>query len=592
MKHRLRLTLLGGFDARRPPASALVLPTRKARALLAYLAIPLGRPHPREKLASLLWGDMPDAHARGNLRQSLSRIQRALARTGVSGMIFREDTVALDPSAVEVDVAAFEKLLGESRPEALEHAVGQYRGDLLEGLSLPERPFEEWLTTERDRLRELAIEALGRLLARQNTAGAADKTLQTALRLLALDPLQEGVHRIVMRLHSQAGRRAAALRQYQFCVDCLKRELGAAPEAETRQLYEEILRQRPVRLDPAALLGRVTAVRAPAAVPDLRPAAAIGETPLVGRTEEIGKLRALLDEAGAGRGRVIALIGEAGTGKSRLLQELVTLATQRGVRVLLGHSYQTEQVLPFGPWADAFRSGRLPDDDELLGELSPAVRTEMARLLPELGDGPQASRLPPNALQVFTALTQIIATAAARQPLVIILEDLQWADEMSVRLLAFVARRLCGWPIMRAVSARTESLADTPLLERTLHELLNESHVVLADVRPLSQADTMRLAQRVACPDLGAEAREHVVAQAWRLGEGNPFVVLETVRNACADGAPEPGGGVAPRAREALDPGAPRSPRCTGQEAGQRRRGDRWRLRFRAGAAGERPRRR
>jgi DNA-binding SARP family transcriptional activator len=101
-----------------PAGRPLVLPTRKARALLAYLAIPLGRPHPREKLASLLWGDMPDAPARGNLRQSLSRIQRALARTGVPGMIFREDTVALDPSAVEVDVAAFEKLLGESRPEA------------------------------------------------------------------------------------------------------------------------------------------------------------------------------------------------------------------------------------------------------------------------------------------------------------------------------------------------------------------------------------------------------------------------------------------------------------------------------------------
>jgi DNA-binding SARP family transcriptional activator len=125
----LVLTLLGGFDARTRSGSALVLSTRKARALLAYLALPLGRAHPREKLATLLWGDMPDAQARGNLRQALSRIQKAFARATVPAMRFEGDTIALDPSAVEVDVAAFQRLLADGRPGAVQEGFARRRGE-------------------------------------------------------------------------------------------------------------------------------------------------------------------------------------------------------------------------------------------------------------------------------------------------------------------------------------------------------------------------------------------------------------------------------------------------------------------------------
>src|SRR6266478_6867124 len=155
-------------------------------------------------------------------------------------------SVALDPAVVDVDVARFEQLVADGRPEALEQIAGLYRGDLLAGLALAERPFEEWLTSERERLHELAIQALGRLLTHQQAAGAAEPAVQTGLRLLALDPLQEPVHRAVMRLYARLGRREAALRQYQLCVDALKRELSTQPEAETTQLYQQILKTRPV----------------------------------------------------------------------------------------------------------------------------------------------------------------------------------------------------------------------------------------------------------------------------------------------------------------------------------------------------------
>ena len=252
---RLKLTLLGDFRPSSKPAPALVLPTRKTQALLAYLALPLGQAHPREKLASLLWGDMPDAQARGNLRHALSRIRKALPRTARPGMLLDGPSVAPGPSAVDVDVARFERLVADGRPDALEQIAGLYRGDLLAGLALAERPFEEWLTSERERLHELAIQALGRLFTHQQKAGAAEPAVQTGLRLLALDPLQEPVHRAVMRLYARLGRREAALRQYQLCVDALKRELSTPPEAETTQLYQEIQRARPIHPDQAPASG-------------------------------------------------------------------------------------------------------------------------------------------------------------------------------------------------------------------------------------------------------------------------------------------------------------------------------------------------
>src|SRR2546426_7538147 len=189
---------------------------------------------------------MQDAQARGNLRYAISKIRKALPRTVRPGLVLEGPSVALDPAFVDVDVARLERLVADGRPEALEQIAGLYRGDLLAGLVLAERPFEEWLTAERERLHELAIQGLGRLLTYQQQAKAHEPAVQTGLRLLALDPLQEPVHRAVMRLYARLGRREAALRQYQLCADALKRELNAPPEVETTQLYQQILKSRPV----------------------------------------------------------------------------------------------------------------------------------------------------------------------------------------------------------------------------------------------------------------------------------------------------------------------------------------------------------
>ena len=321
---RVQLSLLGGFQAQLDTGSALVLATRKTQALVAYLAVPLGQAHSREKLASLLWGDMPDAQARANLRHALSRIRKALPRPVRTDLILDGPSVVLDPAVVDVDVARFEGLVADGRPEALEQIGGLYRGELLAGLALAERPFEEWLTSERERLHELALQGLGHLLINQQQVGAAEPAVQTCLRLLALEPLQEPVHRALMRLYTRLGRREAALRQYQLCADALKRELRVQPEAETTQLHEQILRARAIRPEPGPgdrapdplgelLSAAVTSL--PEAPPPTNLPAPTSE--LIGRDAALAEVTELL-----GVHRLVTLIGAGGIGKTRLALEV------------------------------------------------------------------------------------------------------------------------------------------------------------------------------------------------------------------------------------------------------------------------------
>ena len=140
---RLGLLLLGGFQARLDTGQAVGVPTKKAQALLAYLAIPLGRAHPRDKLATLLWGGIRDESARASLRQALFAIRKALGETKPSALMLEGETLALNRSVVDVDVATFAGLVAEGTPEALAEAAALYQGDLLAGFAVDEPPFED-----------------------------------------------------------------------------------------------------------------------------------------------------------------------------------------------------------------------------------------------------------------------------------------------------------------------------------------------------------------------------------------------------------------------------------------------------------------
>jgi DNA-binding SARP family transcriptional activator/pimeloyl-ACP methyl ester carboxylesterase len=539
---RVKLGLLGGFRARLGPGPPLTFQTRKAQGLLAYLALPAGRSCGRERLAALLWGDVPEPQARSSLRHALYEIRTTLA-AGRAALVTTGDTVALDTAGVDVDVDEFARLLDEGTVDGLETAMTLYRGDLLAGLSIREEPWEAWLNAERERWRERAIEGLARLLSGHEAAGRVDAAIRTAQQLLALDPLREPMHRALMRLQLRAGRRDSALRQYQLCVGVLQRELGVEPEGETRELYRDILQHR-------AAAGRRGAAPSPPPTPEASRSRA-GDAPLIGRDAELARLRRALDQARAGRGTAVALIGEAGIGKSRLVEELIGQAEALGCRVCVGRSYESDQILLFGPLVDALRSAQLPREPAIVDALGPVWRAELTRLLPELGPAEHGtSPVPIDYRRLFEAITQVMLRLAAREPLLVVLEDVHWADELTVRFLAFVGRQVPSARILVVVTARQEELPDAPMLRRTLEDLTRDGRLVSVVVAPLSPDDTRRLVRtlRRATADLTPEILGRHV---WSASEGNPFVVVELMRD-LEERAPSDGATLPPRVREVI----------------------------------------
>jgi len=307
----LRLTLLGGFEARLSAGDTVNLPTKKAQALLAYLGLQPGHAHQRDKLAALLWGETNKEHARDGLRHALLALRKSLGGVTSEALHAEGQTLALNPAVVEVDVAAFHRRVAAGTPRALEQAAELYRGDLLFGFSVGEPLFEEWLVAERERLREIALEALARLLSHHAKTGRTERAIQTAIRLLRLDPLQEAVHRTLMQLYARQGRRGSALNQYQVCVAVLQRELGADPEPETKRLYHQLLSRSPETVRAADQQqydrGRAASKAAPSRL-DLPSS----ETPPLPSEAELARLQALLEDTIRGHGSPVTVTGEAG----------------------------------------------------------------------------------------------------------------------------------------------------------------------------------------------------------------------------------------------------------------------------------------
>src|SRR5215468_4013735 len=523
----LDLTLLGSFQARHLASGrALRLPRKKNRALLAYLAMPPGRHHSRAALTALLWGDLDAEGAHSSFRQALFVLKSTLVGARVRALRIEDDGVRLDPILVNVDVATFEGLLARRTPGALAEAMRLYGGDFLAGLDVAEAPFEEWLVGERERLRALAVRALETLLAHHMKIGRNDEALDWALRLLALDPLQESVHQTVMRLHAARGRFGLALRQYQQCVDYLQRELGSEPSSATRELYRDILR-RPLPEQPPteALHPQPLSAGRP-----VRRRASSRGTLLVARGAELGALREALSNAWRGHAQFVSVLGEAGIGKTRLIAELAAVAQRRGTRVLWGPSHESARAIAFGPWIDAVRHTGALGERGLRKDLPAVWKAELSRLFPELGEAPLASGPAGDFGRLFEAVARLLEALAARHPLVLVLDDLHWADETSVRLLAFLAHRIARGRLLVIASARTEDVEPAGALHGILCELEEARLLRSVTLHPLDQADTEKLVCTLVQStrhDLDAAALSRRV---WTLSHGNPFVVVEAVR--------------------------------------------------------------
>lgn len=236
---KLAIKLLGQFAIVDGEGRSVSITGAKQRALLAYLALTMGKPAPRDRLISMLWGDRFDEQARQSLRQALTKIRR-LENDGKSVLLSEGDTIFLDADSVDVDALAFQRLAEDDAADSLLNAVELYRGGLLDSLFVKEAAFDEWLSGERARYNNLACSLFERAASHRHNQEDFGAAIEIGQMLVAMDPLREPSHRLLMRIFADSGQRAAALKQYASCASVLLSELDVEPDAETKGLLEEI----------------------------------------------------------------------------------------------------------------------------------------------------------------------------------------------------------------------------------------------------------------------------------------------------------------------------------------------------------------
>jgi DNA-binding SARP family transcriptional activator len=515
----------------------VALDTRKAVALLAYLTMS-GPRQSRDTLAALLYPELDQTRARASLRRTLSSL-----RTGVGGPwleIDREHVTLRPGDDLWCDAMQFQHLVAQGQADdsgrtdpanlaRLQQTVALYRGDFLAGFSLRDSAaFDDWQRFETERLRRDLLSALERLVRLLTTAGRLGEAVAQAQRLLAVDPLHEPAHRVLMLLYVWTGQQPAALHQYRECVRVLSEELGVAPLAETTRVYEAI-KERRIPPPPATLR---TTLRRSAVAPHLGPEppaltpAPVEALPMVGRNAELAALHQIRLAANSA-GRFAALEGEPGIGKTRLTEEFCTGVQAGGGAVIAGRCFEGEAGLAYGIWLAALRAALAePGAAGRLAAAPNGALTEAARLLPELAAGralPAARPLdhPGAQAQFFEGLCQVIQAMAGRAG-VLLLDDLQWADAASIDALAYLVHRLAGRPLLVLATWRNE---DSPAVQRL--------RALARDAQRAAVGLTLRL-NRLGRDDVLALAA-HLPAggQAERLyqeSEGLPLFVVEYLK--------------------------------------------------------------
>jgi adenylate cyclase len=508
MSNLVRLRLLGPAQIERAGQPGGNLLSGKALALLGYLSV-RGQPLSRANLAHLFWPGKPADRGRANLSWLLHRI---LSRLPGCLDADRHSLRFRAGPPYWLDLHAFADLLGQGDAAALAEAVALYRGDLLEGLHLDGcSDFEVWLVGERERWRRRAAGALRELVAHHSRSGNHREALRHARRLLDLEPWREEGHRQVMQLLARGGQRGAALAQYEACRRILAQELNVEPGPATAQLYEQIRHgvlsegadeQRgggAVPPGPVTLLPFLI----PPPVHDSSPA------PFVVRQRELAQLDGFLDAALAGYGQVVFVTGDAGQGKTALIQEFARRAQQSYTELVVAggrgqaHSGSGDPYLPFREVLDLLtgdvqapleagamtreQARRLwqalplaaqalvesgPDlidtfvpGDALLRRTAafarptgePAWLAGLERLVERKAALPADPTLQQSAL--FRQYTRVLRALASQRGLLLLLDDLQWADAGSISLLFHLGRELPGRRILVVGAYRPAEVA-------------------------------------------------------------------------------------------------------------------------------------
>jgi len=410
----LSIYLLGGLTLRWHKDPLPPIQTTRARALFAYLVLNRRTLHDRAVLAGTFWPDIPEEQARRRLRQALWHIGRRVDHLPAGSYLLREG------EAVSV--------------EEMARAVSLYRGPLL-----PE-VFDDWVLVDRERLRERWLALLERLASAHQERGELQPASEVCRMLLSADPWHEPAACLLMRLLAGQERVGEALQVYFDLRDCLQSDLGISPASETTALYHHLRAAHP-RTSPLS----------PPSPP---------HPGLIGRVDEMAVLEAALQSARRGQGRVVLVAGLPGIGKTHLAQAAAEKAYQLGFQTLYACAVEPfGPPAPYSPLDQALRTGlemmgRTPSD------FSPLAQAALSALLPDRLSPPaglDAAHLAP--AHFHAALSSVLTGLADPGPLLLILDDLHWADPSTWAVLHALLPRLTGSHLVLIVAFRPADLS-------------------------------------------------------------------------------------------------------------------------------------
>ena len=570
--------------------------TEKVRALLAYLAVEADRPHRRDFLAEMLWPERPMGAANANLRHTLASLRRAIGETAAQlnpnhqavlpFLLVNRQTIQFNSASdAWVDVQAFTALLRSSqspdRPPlaALEEAVGLYRGLFWEDATVTDSAaLEEWLLLTREQFGRLVLDALHRLAAGYEKAGDYGRALRHAWRGVETEPCDEQAQRQVMRLLALTGQRSAALAQYEACRSILAEELGLEPAAETTELSQRIRaddleglapnRERQPRSQlPAFLAEGAEEVKPPI---------------FVARERELVRLQSFLDQSLESHGGAAFVTGGPGQGKTALLGEFArrAMAAHPDLLVARGNCSAIAGVgdpyLPFrevmamltGDVESRWLAGTISRDharrlwgalpvvipallaggsaligailagEALLARADCALpgRVDWLDPLRALTARAQVSSVGLEQSFLFEQTAEVLQALARQQPLLLLLDDIQWADSASIGLLFHLGRQMGAGRsrILIVCAYRPEEVAlgragERHQLEKLLHEFKRTFGDVWVDLDTAAQREGRDFVDAILNAErnrLGDEFR----AALFKRTAGHPLFTVELLR--------------------------------------------------------------
>jgi DNA-binding SARP family transcriptional activator len=507
----------------------------KERCLLAALAVHRGEAVSAAALLDALWGDRLPRTAAKTLQNYVLRVRRALAGAGdgAPSIVTLPAGYCLQAAPGMVDAGLAESLIGAGRrgmadgDPAVAVRLLRQALDLWRGPALAEFAGRPFAAAEALRLEELREAALEDLFDAELALGRHHEVVGSLEALVTSGPLRERRWGQLMMALYRDGRQAEALDAFRRVRHLLAQELGVDPGAELRQMHQAILQQSPALAWQPRQQTQETAGRG-----------------YFGRVPEMSRLLGRLEEAAAGRGGVVLLAGEPGIGKSHALQQLAAAARASSATVLTGRCVEGAWVPAFRPFAEAIAGyGESVGPERLAADLGPAaavlarIAPRLPELLPDLAPPPA---LQPDAerFRLMDAAAQFFTALSGHAAVLLILDDLHWADAGTAMMMRHVARSCVHSRLLIAGAYRTTEMVTEDPLADVLGALQAETE---CSTIPLRALGTEAVGQLVAA-EAGSPVSPSLAAAIAVHTGGNPFFAKEMIRHLMEERALDEGG--------------------------------------------------